>query len=222
LRADGGHASALFFGSRREQRGSPGRHLRWFPEGTQRVAGAWRSRATPGLRNKSDAPREGVPEDRDSSGVRTGISAPLSPLQGEGPFGACIRWCCHAPATLLRCLRHLRRFLKGTVRWLFGFPKGTKRVARRWRGATPLVSRNKSDAPREGVQEGWNANAACVGNPAPLSPRRGEGPFGARIRWCCHAPATLLRCLRHLLRFLKGTQSLAGGALKNAIGLTKL
>ena len=33
-----------------------------FPEGTKRVAGRWRSRATPVQPEKSDAPREGVPE----------------------------------------------------------------------------------------------------------------------------------------------------------------
>ncbi len=45
----------------------------------------------------------------------------------------------------------------------------------------------------------------CVRNAKPLSPRRGEGPFGARIRWCLHAPANLLRCLRHIPRFPEGT-----------------
>ncbi|MEY5010736.1 MAG: hypothetical protein RLZZ253_1875 [Verrucomicrobiota bacterium] len=79
------------------------------------------------------------------------------------------------------------------------------RVAGRWRSRATPGQPEKSDAPRLGVPEGWKANGACVGNSAPLSPLRGEGPFWGPVRWCCHAPATLLRCLRHLLRFPEGT-----------------
>ncbi len=57
---------------------------------------------------------------------------------------------------------------------------------------------------RAGESRSARAGGGAGGNP--------EGSRGVALTR--HAPATFLRCLRHLLRFPEGTQSLAGGALK--------
>jgi hypothetical protein len=113
-----------------------------FPEGTKRVAGRWRSRATPGPPEKSDAPRTGVPEGWNANNAFVSNPAPLSPLRGEGPFGARVRWwrlCAthrlqagFPPGTGRRRFGFLKGTQRGTGRWRFGFPSGTKRVAGEW------------------------------------------------------------------------------------------
>jgi hypothetical protein len=159
---------------------SVGEWLFGFPEGTKRVAGRWRSRATPGLPEKSDAPREGVPEGwmqtvRPSATPRlchpSGVRALFGPVSGG-----------------VSTHRLQAGFPPGTWPVAVWVPEGNKESSRAV--ATPPVCRKKSDAPRKGVPEGWNANGAFVSNPTPLSPLRGEGPFGARIRWWRKAPPT--------------------------------
>jgi hypothetical protein len=127
--------------------------------------------------------------------VSGGVATRHAPATGWVPSGnRTVALTRHAPAILWRCLRHLPQLPEGTQefakRHLLRFLKGTQRVAGRWRSVPPPVSGKKRDAPREGVPEGCDANNAFVSDSAPLSPRRGEGPFGARVRWCRYAPRT--------------------------------
>ena len=79
--------------------------------------------------------------------------------------------------------------------------EGSRAVAR---SASPGLPEKRAMHP--GVPGGWNSNGASVSNAALLSPLRGEGPFWGPIRWCCHAPATLCRCIRHLLQVPGGNR----------------
>ena len=144
----------------------------------------------------------------DANGAFVSNAALLSPRRGEAPFWARIRWCLHAPANLLRCLRHLPRFPPETVRWLFGFLKGTKRVA----GAVALTRHPRSAGKKRCTPGGRARGVECKRCVASVTPRLCH-PAGVRALFgpvsggvaTRHAPATLLRCLRHLPRFPPGT-----------------